>query len=112
MIDSVDTLYESIDGTRMQSLPRFFADDAELVFANQPPAVGHAAIEEELRSFRASIEGINQWRATDGRSARGPRSRRLGCIAPSRQASHEVKVKPRGREGRKRLVFVVEAACS
>jgi hypothetical protein len=63
MNEWIKTLYADIDGMRLSEVVGAFADDGEVVFGNNPPAVGHAAIEAALSGFWAAIGSMrHEWR--------------------------------------------------
>ena len=63
MSDWIDAFYADIEGMRLQETLDHFAPGGELVFANNPPAVGHAAISELLTGFWSAIAGMrHDWR--------------------------------------------------
>jgi hypothetical protein len=73
MADSIDALYVSIDALRLDEVLAHFARDGAVVFANNPPAVGHQAIGEALGSFWSLISSIrhevhNRWDVNSGTS--------------------------------------------
>jgi hypothetical protein len=63
MPDWIDAFYADVEGMRLQETLDHFACDGEIVFANNPPEAGHAAITELLTGFWSAITGVrHDWR--------------------------------------------------
>ncbi|MFE0511939.1 nuclear transport factor 2 family protein [Streptomyces sp. NPDC058964] len=65
-----DSFYADIDAQLIERVLDRFAPDGEMVFGNNPPAVGHVAIREVLDNLRAALSAIrhewrNCWQADD-----------------------------------------------
>jgi ketosteroid isomerase-like protein len=74
MSDWITDYYADVDGMRLQSYLDRHTDDAEVVFGNNPPAVGKQAIGEAIGGFWSMIGGLrherrNLWFVDDGRTA-------------------------------------------
>jgi ketosteroid isomerase-like protein len=74
MSDWITDYYADVDGMRLQSYVDRHTDDAEVVFGNNPPAVGKQAIGEAIGGFFAMIGGLrherrNLWFVNDGNTA-------------------------------------------
>lgn len=50
--------YDLVDAGKVDEFMEFFAEDARLVYANNPPFEGRAAIREGLSQVLSSIAGI------------------------------------------------------
>lgn len=63
MTDWIDSLYDDIDGMSIDGVLQHFAVDGEVVFGNNPAAIGHAAIDAALGHFWSTIAGMrHEWR--------------------------------------------------
>ena len=74
MSDWITDYYADVDGMRLSSYVDRHTDDAEVVFGNNPPAVGKQAIREAIGGFWSMIGGLrherrNLWFVDDGRTA-------------------------------------------
>ena len=74
MSDWITDYYADVDGMRLQSYVDRHTDDAEVVFGNNPPAVGKQAIGEAIGGFWSMIGGLrherrNLWLVNDGNTA-------------------------------------------
>ena len=74
MSDWITDYYADVDGMRLQPFVDRHTDDAEVRFANFPPAVGKQAIGEAIGGFWSMIGGLrhqrrNLWLVNDGRTA-------------------------------------------
>lgn len=74
MSDWITDYYADVDAMRLQLYLDRHTDDAEVVFGNNPPAVGKQAISEAIGGFWAMIGGLrherrNLWFVDDGRTA-------------------------------------------
>ena len=68
-----DALYADVDAMRLRPVLDRFASDGEMVFGNNPPAVGRAAVSELLAGFWSAIGGLrhewrNRWTVDEGTS--------------------------------------------
>jgi hypothetical protein len=62
MSDWSDAFYADVDAMRLQPVVDSFAPDGEMVFGNNPPAAGSAAIQELLTGFWSAIGGLrHEW---------------------------------------------------
>jgi hypothetical protein len=69
-ISWTESFYTDVDAQLIDRVLDRFAPDGELVFGNNPPAVGRVAIREVLDNLRAALSGIrhewrNCWQADD-----------------------------------------------
>jgi hypothetical protein len=63
MSDWSDTFYADVDAMRLEPVVDSFAPDGEMVFGNNPPAVGRVAVREMLTGFWSAIGGLrHEWR--------------------------------------------------
>ena len=74
MSDWITDYYADVDGMRLQAFVDRHTDDAQVVFGNNPPAVGKQAIGEALGGFWSMIGGLrherrNLWFVDEGRTA-------------------------------------------
>lgn len=74
MSDWITDYYADVDGMNLQSYLDRHTEDAEVVFGNNPPAVGRHAIGEAIGGFWSLIGGLrherrNLWFVDDGRTA-------------------------------------------
>ena len=74
MSDWITDYYADVDGMRLSSYVDRHTDDAEVVFGNNPPAVGKQAIGAAIGGFWSMIGGLrhewrNLWFVDDGRTA-------------------------------------------
>jgi len=74
MSDWITDYYADVDAMRLQSYVDRHTDDAEVVFGNNPPAVGKQAISEAIGGFWSMIGGLrherrNLWFVNDGSTA-------------------------------------------
>ena len=74
MSDWITDYYADVDGMRLSAYVDRHTDDAEVVFGNNPPAVGKQAISEAIGGFWSMIGGLsherrNLWFVDDGRTA-------------------------------------------
>jgi ketosteroid isomerase-like protein len=74
MSDWITDYYADVDAMRLPSYLDRHTDDAEVVFGNNPPAVGKQAIGEAIGGFWSMIGGLrherrNLWFVDDGRTA-------------------------------------------
>ena len=74
MSDWITDYYADVDGMRLQAYVDRHTDDAEVVFGNNPPAVGRQAIGEAIGGFWSMIGGLrherrNLWFVDEGRTA-------------------------------------------
>ncbi len=74
MSDWITDYYSDVDAMRLTSFVDRHTDDAVLVFANNPPAVGKPAIKEAIGGLFSMIGGLrherrNLWFVNDGDTA-------------------------------------------
>jgi len=74
MSDWIDDYYADVDAMRLDPYVDRHSDDAVVVFANQPPAVGKDAIRAAIGGFWSMIGGLrherrNLWFVNDGATA-------------------------------------------
>ncbi|MFC4948002.1 nuclear transport factor 2 family protein [Pseudonocardia sp. GCM10023141] len=74
MSEWIDAYYADVDGMRLQSYVDRHTEDAEVVFGNNPAAIGKAAIGEAIGGFWSLIGGLrherrNLWFVDDGNTA-------------------------------------------
>ena len=74
MSDWITDYYADVDAMRLQAYVDRHTDDAEVVFGNNPPAVGKQAISEAIGGFFSILGGLsherrNLWLVNDGRTA-------------------------------------------
>lgn len=74
MPDWITDYYADVDAMRLQPFVDRHTDDAAVVFANNPPAVGKAAIAEAIGGLFSMIGGLrherrNLWFVNDGATA-------------------------------------------
>jgi hypothetical protein len=74
MSDWITDYYADVDGMRLHPVVDRHTDDAEVRFANFPPAVGKQAIGEAIGGFWSMIGGVRHerrtlWLVNDGRTA-------------------------------------------
>src|SRR6478672_11469066 len=74
MSDWITDYYADVDAMRLQSYVDRHTDDAEVIFANNPPAVGKQAIGEATGGFFSMIGSLrherrNLWFVNDGNTA-------------------------------------------
>ncbi|WP_300014360.1 nuclear transport factor 2 family protein [Pseudonocardia sp.] len=74
MSDWITDYYADVDGMRLEPYVAHHSEDAVVVFANNPPAVGRAAIGEAIGGFWSMIGGLrhevhNRWDVNDGATA-------------------------------------------
>lgn len=74
MSDWITDYYADVDALRLESYLDRHTDDAEVVFGNNPPAVGRQAIGEAIGGFWSMIGGLrherrNLWFVDDGATA-------------------------------------------
>jgi ketosteroid isomerase-like protein len=67
----IDDYYADVDAMRLEANVERHSDDAVVVFANNPPAVGKEAIRAAIGSFFSMIGGLrherrNLWFVNDG----------------------------------------------
>lgn len=63
MSDWIHACYTDIDAMDLPAVLDRFSADGEIVFGNNPPAVGHTAIGELLTGFWSTIAGMrHEWR--------------------------------------------------
>jgi ketosteroid isomerase-like protein len=70
----IDDYYADVDAMRLDPYVARHSDDAVIVFANQPPAVGKDAIRAAIGGFWSMIGGLrherrNLWFVNDGNTA-------------------------------------------
>ncbi|MGW1028286.1 nuclear transport factor 2 family protein [Streptomyces sp. NPDC002577] len=62
MSDWIDSFYADVDAQLTDRVLDRFTPDGELVFGNNPPAIGHDAIREVLENLRAALSGMrHEW---------------------------------------------------
>jgi len=71
MSEWIDSFYADIDAQLTDRVLNRFAPDGEMVFGNNPPAIGHAAIREVLDNLRQALGGMrhewcNRWTVDGG----------------------------------------------
>lgn len=71
MSDWITDYYSDVDGMRLEPYVARHAENAEVVFGNNPPAVGRAAIGEAIGGFWTLIGGLrhevhHRWDVDDG----------------------------------------------
>ncbi|MGI5132942.1 nuclear transport factor 2 family protein [Pseudonocardia sp. CA-107938] len=71
MSDWITDYYADVDAMRLDEYVARHTSDATVVFANNPPAVGRAAIKEAIGGFFSLIGGLrhevrNRWDVNDG----------------------------------------------
>ncbi|MER7789687.1 nuclear transport factor 2 family protein [Streptomyces sp. NPDC097640] len=71
MSDWIDSFYADIDAQLTERVLDRFAPDGELVFGNNPPAIGHDAMREVLDNLRHALAGLrhewcNRWTVDRG----------------------------------------------
>ncbi|MFK0113009.1 nuclear transport factor 2 family protein [Streptomyces sp. NPDC091217] len=69
-IDWIDSFYADADAQLVERVVDRFAPDGEMVFGNNPPAIGRAAIREVLTNLGVALAGMrhewrNRWQADD-----------------------------------------------
>jgi ketosteroid isomerase-like protein len=74
MSDWITDYYADVDGMNLDAYVAHHADEAEVIFANNPPAVGRDAIREAIGGFWTMIGGLrhevhNRWDVNDGNTA-------------------------------------------
>lgn len=74
MSDWTTTYYDDVDAMRLEPYVAQHAEDAEVIFGNNPPAVGRAAIADSIGGFWSAIGGLrherrNVWSVNDGDTA-------------------------------------------
>ena len=74
MSNWIDDYYADVDAMRLDPYVDRHSDDAVVVFANQPPAVGKDAIRAAIGGFWSMIGGLrherrNLWFVNDGATA-------------------------------------------
>ncbi|MEW2165640.1 nuclear transport factor 2 family protein [Streptomyces sp. NPDC007084] len=74
MSDWITDYFADVDAMRLDAYVARHAEDAEIVFANNPPASGRDAIGGAIGGFWATISGLrhevhNQWQLNDGNTA-------------------------------------------
>ena len=74
MSDWIDDYYADVDAMHLDAYVDRHSDDAVVVFANQPPAVGKDAIRAAIGGFWSMIGGLrherrNLWFVNDGATA-------------------------------------------
>ncbi|MEJ2865222.1 nuclear transport factor 2 family protein [Actinomycetospora flava] len=74
MSDWITDYYADVDALRLEPFVARHADDAVVIFGNQPPTVGIAAIRDAFEGFWAMIGGMrhevhNRWDENDGNTA-------------------------------------------
>ena len=63
MSDWIHACYTDIDAMDLPAVLDRFSTNGEIVFGNNPPAVGHTAIGELLTGFWSTIAGMrHEWR--------------------------------------------------
>ncbi|ADI04649.1 hypothetical protein SBI_01528 [Streptomyces bingchenggensis BCW-1] len=67
--DWTDAFYADVDAQLTERVLDRFAPDGEIVFGNNPPAIGHDAVRELLENLRAALTGMrhewcNRWQVT------------------------------------------------
>ncbi|MFJ8026189.1 nuclear transport factor 2 family protein [Streptomyces sp. NPDC096311] len=67
----IDSFYADIDAQLTERVLERFAPDGELVFGNNPPAIGHDAMREVLDNLRHALAGLqhewcNRWTVDQG----------------------------------------------
>lgn len=73
MSDWITDYYADVDAMRLEPFVARHAEDAVVLFGNNPPAVGRAAIGEAIGGFWTMIGGLrhevhNRWDVNDGAS--------------------------------------------
>ncbi len=74
MSDWITDYYADVDAMRLDEYVAHHAEDAEVVFGNNPPAVGRDAIGEAIGGFWTMIGGLrhevhHRWDVNDGNTA-------------------------------------------
>ncbi|WP_236796070.1 nuclear transport factor 2 family protein [Amycolatopsis sp. GM8] len=74
MSDWITDYFTDVDAMRLDEYVARHTDDATVIFANNPPAVGKAAIGEAIGGFWSMIGGLrherrNVWYVNDGDTA-------------------------------------------
>jgi ketosteroid isomerase-like protein len=74
MSDWITDYYTDVDAMDLQAYVDHHTDDAQVIFANNPPAIGKQAIGEALGGFWSMIGGLrhevrNRWDVNDGTTA-------------------------------------------
>lgn len=74
MSDWITDYYADVDSMNLSSYVNRHTEDAEVIFGNNPPAVGRAAIGDAIGGFWSLIKGLrherrNLWLVNDGASA-------------------------------------------
>lgn len=74
MSDWTESYYQDVDSMRLEPYVAQHSEDAVVIFANNPPAVGRAAIGEAIGGFWSMIGGLrherrNTWFENDGNTA-------------------------------------------
>ena len=74
MSDWITRYYDDVDNQRLDAYVAQHSDDAEVVFGNNPPAVGREAIGQAIGGFWSMIGGLrherrNLWLENDGSTA-------------------------------------------
>lgn len=74
MSDWITDYYADVDGMHLDAYVAHHADDARVIFGNNPPAVGRDAIREAIGGFWSMIGGLrhevhNRWDVNDGNTA-------------------------------------------
>jgi ketosteroid isomerase-like protein len=72
--DWITRYYDDVDQMRLEAYVARHSDDAEVVFGNNPPAVGREAIGQAIGGFWSMIGGLrhetrNLWFVNDGSTA-------------------------------------------
>ncbi|WP_262699561.1 MULTISPECIES: nuclear transport factor 2 family protein [Streptomyces] len=63
MSEWIDSFYADVDAQLTERVLDRFAPDGEMVFGNNPPAIGHAAMREVLENLRHALAGMrHEWR--------------------------------------------------
>jgi ketosteroid isomerase-like protein len=70
----IDDYYADVDAMRLEPYVEHHSDDAVVVFANNPPAVGKDAIRQAIGGFWSMIGGLrherrNLWLVNEGNTA-------------------------------------------
>jgi ketosteroid isomerase-like protein len=70
----IDAYYADVDAMRLEPYVEHHSDDAVVVFANNPPAVGKDAIRQVIGGFWSMIGGLrherrNLWLVNEGNTA-------------------------------------------